>query len=225
MEKDSTRLCYWCIESPCLKKRTNHEEKKNGITRNKGEDYQDYRFRLDKATNHMCKKYKGIKARWETGAEVFQVNASQANNISNKEETKDEGEEIFQANTFLAHNGTSSTLTKEEEKNPNKLHCHESCVNYKRKCETPKECRQKRLSKKDCPISKHVGYHSCGMEQTMSRKDYNIEQRRREEDRQLHKKGPVEEEVRRGICYVICKKKKQNHKRRKDGYEYQAKQR
>ena len=30
----------------------------------------------------------------------------------------------------------------------------------------------------------------------MSRKDYNIEQRRREEDRQLHKKGPVEEEVR-----------------------------
>ena len=33
------------------------------------------------------------------------------------------------------------------------------------------------------------------MIKTISRKDYNIEQRRRKEDQQLQKEGPIEEEV------------------------------
>ena len=185
MKKDSNRLCYWCIESPCLKKRAEHEEKKKGITRNKGENYQDYRLKLDKATNNMCKKYNGVRARREPRAEVFLVDTYQANSVSDKEETEDESREILQANAFIAHNVTNSNLEEDEERSPSKLHCHESCANYKERCETPKECKHKRLKQEECPINKQKGNHSCGMEQTLSRKDYNLEHRWREDDQQL----------------------------------------
>ena len=54
----------------------------------------------------------------------------------------------------------------------------------------------KRLSKEKCPITKHVGYHACGLNQIMSKKDYIIEQRNRKEDQQLQPIGPIKEEVR-----------------------------
>ena len=54
----------------------------------------------------------------------------------------------------------------------------------------------KRLSKERCPITKHVGYHACGLTQMMSKKDYIIEQRSRKEDQQLQHQGPIKEEVR-----------------------------
>ena len=79
---------------------------------------------------------------------------------------------------------------------PNKLHCHESCANYTVSCETPMECKQKRLNKEGCPITKQVGYHSCGMIRLVAKKEYLIEQGRRMLDKQLQTIGPIEEEVR-----------------------------
>ena len=129
-KKDSHRLCYWCIESPCLTKRIDHEEKNKGIIRGEKERYAEYRAKLDKATQSKCKKSKGINDRREPGAEVFQ------------------------ANILSAHNETDSTQEVKEGRKPNKLHCHESCANYILSCETPMECKQKRLNKEDCPIRK-----------------------------------------------------------------------
>ena len=105
-KRDSGRLCYWCIKTPCLKKRATHWENQSGGTKQEGEPYLDYRKKLDDATNHMCTEYKSIKARSETGAEIFQANAFQAENAESDNET-DSGREG-------GHN----------------LHCHESCAKY-----------------------------------------------------------------------------------------------
>ena len=165
MAKDSNRLCYWCIESQCLDKRVDHEKKNKGVIYTKGANYAEFREKLDKATSTMCKKYKTVKARSDTGAEVFQVER-----ISHKKDIEEEVGEILQVNVFTAHNETSNTSEEEEERSPNKLHCHKSCSNYIRRCETPDGCKQKRLNKEGCPITKQVGYHSCGMIKTISKK-------------------------------------------------------
>ena len=115
MKKNSGRLCYWCIETSCLKTRARHWENQSRGTTQNGELYVDYRKKLDEATNHMCAGYKGIKARSETGAEIFQANAFQAENAESDNET-DSGREG-------GHN----------------LHCHESCANYESKCKSPEE--------------------------------------------------------------------------------------
>ena len=124
---------------------------------------------MDKATQNMCKKSEGVKSRLEPGVEVFQVKVTQKKKAGSKRKT-------LQANVFPANVNVDSM------ERINRLHCHLSCANYTKSCETPTGCRQKRLSKEKCPITKHVGYHSCGLTEMMSKKDYIIEQRRRKEE-------------------------------------------
>ena len=101
-EKKSPRLCYWCLENLCLKKRMHHEEKSNGVIKGEQGNYAEYRSKLDKATHSMCKKSKGIENRMAPGAEVFQVKTDQIEN----------GREIIQANVFLANSESDNTERK-----------------------------------------------------------------------------------------------------------------
>ena len=100
--------------------------------------------KLDKATNNMCIKYKGVQARMEPGAEIFKVNIVDSDSDNDSEE--------------------------EDESNP---HCHESCVNYKNKCEFPIRCKQRRQHGKECPIKAALGEHRCGFMGVIHQKEYN----------------------------------------------------
>ena len=72
--------------------------------------YGPFRQKLDKATNNMCIKYKGVQARMEPGEEIFKVD-----NIDSDSDSEEEDE--------------------------SNLQCHESCANYKNRCEFPVRCK------------------------------------------------------------------------------------
>ena len=101
----------------------------------------------------MCNKAKEMNNRAEPGAEVLQVRVTLGNR-----------EQALQAHVFQV-NGEDDSREGDI-----RLHCHLSCANFSVICETPTGCRTKRLSKEKCPITKHVGYHTCGLNQIMSKK-------------------------------------------------------
>ena len=119
----------------------------------------------------------------EQGAEVFQVRVTSKKGISSKRKA-------LQANVFQTNASVDSI------EGNNRLHCHIACANYNGGCKTPTKCRNKRLSKEGCPITKYVGYHACSLNKMMSKKGYTIEQRSRKVDQQLQTIGPMKEEVR-----------------------------
>ena len=80
----SSRRCYWCLEIMCLQKRISHGKTiKIGAAEKQG-NYAEFRTKLDKATQDMCKKVEGIKNRMEQGAEVFQVRITQRKKAGSK---------------------------------------------------------------------------------------------------------------------------------------------
>ena len=63
----SNRLCYWCVEEVCLKKRVKKYVRGNLPFRKIG-NYATYRAELDKATKSMCPRYMEIttkKTNWQ----------------------------------------------------------------------------------------------------------------------------------------------------------------
>ena len=130
--KKSGQLCSWCIEASCLRARLRYwqsQETASADTKTtrqrdgpKKEKYAPFRQKLDRATNHMCPKYKGVQKRMESGAEIFKADITSSD---------------------------SDNGSEEEMSNP---HCHKSCVNYEVKCEFPIRCKQRRQDNTDGPI-------------------------------------------------------------------------
>ena len=47
--------------------------------------YASFRQKLDRATNHMCHKYKGIQTRMESGAEIFKADITDSDSDNDSE--------------------------------------------------------------------------------------------------------------------------------------------
>ena len=144
---NSNRLCFWCIDEGCLKRRGDgfhNAGDTNCLDAKNGEKYITWRIRMDANTANSYSNYAGLQSRFKPG-----VKAGKAATDHPQLQTPS----YFTGKAAANHPHLQTPSNFASEETPQTFHCHRSCAAFTNSpCAQPEACKEKRLSMAACPI-------------------------------------------------------------------------